>query len=240
LTTTQTKCRPIIFSDPMVRAILDGRKTQTRRVVKPQPPKSGEVFYWAPPGGRNREGWAKAGIYHRDNDGLRFVEACPYGQPGDQLWVREAWMPDPPLDGWADCEEPYSGADVEWNGCGRRIDGVPPQYRTPENCIYRATFGDELVGWKPSIHMPRWASRLTLEITDVRVERVQDISEGDAQAEGINWSEIEDSHLGRVRRQYFADLWDSINGKTYPWEANPWVWAIEFKRIDSQQARANG
>jgi len=172
------KERPILFGAPMVRALIAGSKTQTRRIVKPHHLK----FF--------------------DQSAVDMVGAWdkrpfPYGKPGDRLWVREAWAP-------------------------KEID--------PECIIicYRAT-DDECNGpWKPSIHMPRWASRITLEITGVRVERLQEISEADAIAEGCQNS----LHLpgGRFANENYAHLWWSIHGDE-SWEKNPWVWVIEFKKV---------
>ena len=166
--------RPILFSAPMVRAILAGTKTQTRRVCKGQRELSNVHDFQ--------------------------IDRCPYGQLGDRLWVRETWL--------------------------RHSVNVPNDY------LYRAdhpddgTIGPAHGGWKPSIHMPRWASRITLEITDVRVERLQDISARDAWAEGITPSPDVDPY------HEYRDLWESINGPG-SWDANPWVWAVSFKRIDA-------
>jgi hypothetical protein len=179
--------RPILFSGAMVRAILDGRKTQTRRIVKPQPE-------YAQRDGRllrleeiNPDLWPTATA--------RLLPSCPYGAPGDRLWVRETWR--------------------------RAQDGV---------LYYRACTGDDSFdgnAWKPSIHMPRAYSRITLEITSVRVERVQDIGPGDAYAEGI--SEVYPEHAVFA----FRRLWDSINAERgYGWDANPWVWVVDFQRVE--------
>lgn len=183
------KQRPILFSAPMVRALLDGRKTMTRRVVKPQPD---EMFN--PSSQVALESW---------------TIGCPYGQPGDNLW----------------CKETFSGADDQ---------------AFKHLVIYRAD-GEQSVRWRPSIFMPRWASRITLELTAVRVERVQDISEDDAKAEGV----IEqfravvlrpdggpDYHIPNSYRGGFANLWDSLNAKRgFGWDKNPWVWVLTFNRI---------
>lgn len=199
-----TKERPILFSGAMVRAILDGRKTQTRRVVKPQPP----------------AGTREVGIYHypsdRDcfypSDGASIIGAwaqhCPYGQPGDRLWVRETW-----------------GFNPDFPGMHSRA-------------CYRADRGHEHDGirWHPSIHMPRAACRLVLEVTGARVERLQDIGEADARAEGVT---IKDHHMNGYcagemlppSTRAFHDLWDEINGAG-AWDANPWVWVVEFRRIN--------
>lgn len=197
--------RPILFSAPMVRAIFEGRKTQTRRVVKG-------------PGGRKIENLRDhdpyAGYSGRYNDpsswGFPFYddhadapldvwpELCHIGQPGDRLWVREA----------------FAGT-------------------SQEDLIYRATVRDDTdwtedeiheTRWRPSIHMPRWASRIDLEVTGVRVERLQDISEADALAEGV------EPEMPDECRMAFERLWESINGPG-SWDANPWVWVVEFKRV---------
>lgn len=210
--------RPILMSAPMVLAILAGTKTQTRRVVKPQPEAvhDGEP-YWHVGGYR---AWR-----HRDiTDVLRMGGndlICPYGQPGDRLWVRETWMPDAPRNGEWD--------DVQFFGCGMSpLSLIPECYRKPWHCLHRATYeGCELVGWKPSIHMPRWASRITLEVTGVRVERLQDISRGDAMAEGCPFPNMAQ---GDDPRKWYADLWNEINGPG-SWDANPWVWVVEFRRV---------
>lgn len=218
------KERPIIFSGSMVRAMLDGRKTQTRRVVKAQPdaPVTDAIprrdyphgpptveWYWRPKFG-HRQSAPSAGWDFK----------CPYGQPGDQLWVREAHF-----------INDYRGAQV------------PEGERTDCEVVYRADplpcwEGEEqYIPWRPSIHMPRWASRITLEITSVRVERLQDISEEDAIAEGPPGLQFpappgsfwvtEDG-----RRRAFRRLWEEINGPD-SWDANPWVWVVEFKRLEA-------
>jgi hypothetical protein len=180
------KERPVLFSGEMVRAILDGRKTQTRRVVK------------APK-------WSKP-----QHAGVDFP--CPYGAVRDRLWVREKHSvyrhpTEPVVFYWADHPD------------------------------------DKALKWKPSIHMPRWASRITLEITDVQVETVQGISEDDAFAEGIRLPVSPDKKpllmvTGSrpirewTARAYFAELWDRINAKRgYGWDKNPWTWVIKFNRI---------
>lgn len=172
------KDRPILFSAPMVRAILANTKTQTRRVARVNPMHQGMAL---------EPGEMAHGIP---------LKTCPYGQPGDRLWVRETWAP--LTVGYA-----YR-ADPVWNG--------PPADR-----------------WRPSIHMPRAASRITLEVTGVRVEKLQDISEADAQAEGAA-RHISPAAFLTGHRQGYRLLWESINGPD-SWAANPWVWVIEFKRI---------
>jgi len=209
------KERPILFSAPMVRAILDGSKTQTRRAAK-----------------RTAGGHLKEPRGHRrwHVEDPQAVLACPYGQPGDRLWVRETFLVDD----------------------NRRI----PKTATRKNfeVDYKATSEDSPHWrWRPSIHMPRWASRITLEITGVRVERLQEISDKDAEAEGIEgWNvatggdDFQDywrnyamtkkeeregvpQFCGDMRAS-FRSLWESINGAD-SWAANPWVWCISFKRV---------
>lgn len=188
------KAHPIIFSAPMVRALLEGRKTQTRRIIKPQP--SGQLF--------PREGktfWMPGGF----SDSSEPVD-CRYGGPGDLLWVRETWREDSPDD--------------------------------PEAAVYAATPPQKLPSgfrWKPSIHMPRWASRLTLRITDVRVQRLQDISESDAIAEGLITTGAEysfgDGFAKWVEpKSAYAHLWNVINGRD-SWALNSWIWALSFEVI---------
>jgi hypothetical protein len=184
------KVRPILFSAPMVRAILEGRKTQTRRVVNPQP--AGE---WATPG----------------------RTACPYGKPGDRLWVREAFM----LVGGGDPGTPIYRANWSEDARRRGLQNIP---------------ANEPKGWTPSIHMPRWVSRILLEVTGVRVEPLHDISQADAIAEGGPPSHPSIDAVSRefgyddFPRSWYAQLWEEINGAD-SWAANPWVWIVEFQRI---------
>lgn len=197
--------KPILFSGEMVRAILEGRKTQTRRVVKPKGV-SNDVAQWL----------------HSMAKGVDMP--CPYGQPGDQLWVRETWK----------CEELDSGLD----GVRYRADD---DFRAIENtqeasdawCDAQRDGGK----WRPSIFMPRWASRINLDIVNVRVERVQNISSLDAKAEGVSgvWKnppENEKYYRRVLLNPYVANysvLWDEINGpRGFGWDVNPWVWVVEF------------
>jgi len=208
------KERPILFSAPMVRAILEGRKTATRRVVKPQPASGA---HWQPIVLSGYGGWV---------DGHGSPLRCPYGQPGDRLWVRETWQ--------------YFGFSDEGEPCicyladhGREWPHVPQPEADKVDCIW-ADLSDpgnfSISGracdnrWRPSIHMPHWANRITLEITGVRLERLQDISADDAWSEGIPHSpDVNPIHE-------FEGLWTSINGDR-SWNANPWVWVVEFKRV---------
>lgn len=223
-----SKVRPIIFSAPMVRAILDGRKTQTRRIVKPQPMLADKVVYNNGEVGEWRykhEGWRWRNEEIYEGDPFR----CPYGGVGGVLWVREAFH-------------------------------TSPHFK----CLYRADYDDDARppkvvapgGWKPSIHMPRRLSRIDLEITGLRVERLQDISREDAIAEGLDPTHIDSlgrqqwkvyphqdgtpgeevaAYVGRPTTSKpidsYKSLWLSINGPG-SWDANPFVWVIEFKRIE--------
>ena len=203
--------KPILFNGEMVRAILEGRKTQTRRVIKPQPSDQGHIG------------------------------ECPYGQPGDKLWVRETWS-----EVWT-----YSGSgsypavcyrsdQVGFIGCEshpvRKVRAgkySEPDVSVPQN-----------MKWHPPTHMPRWASRITLEVTDVRVERVQDITPSDCEQEGVTGKTLSSPVRGEPYEEYqngdgliytdpkcaFAALWNSIYDKRgCGWDKNPWCWVIEFK-----------
>lgn len=214
---------PILFSAPMVRAILSGQKTQTRRLVKPQPTEFG--LKWVTDCEGDFATWQDSGLLidEYSDDGGPCQRACPYGKPGDRLWVRETWAKN----------EGSAG------GCCYRADhGGACAYEAHD--LGKGLVTHKVSKWKPSIHMPRWASRITLEITGVRVERLQDISEADAIAEGC-FKNHNGYYWGGPHPEYgtkqmatpvsaFRDLWESINS-TGSWESNPWVWAVEFKRI---------
>ena len=230
---SESKERPILFSSEMVRAILEGRKTQTRRAMKVQPFDWATEFVEAP--SEKLPGTGKPGHWLFGNNGFVSVRGCgrcPYGSIGDRLWVRETWQVDAPCDGTWD--------DVVFYGCkGASLDFIPEKYKKPEHILYKATWEDCVMSWRPSIHMPRWASRITLEIVNVRVERVQDISEEDAAAEGL---EIDkdgfffvnvpgNKYFNKSAKSIYAELWNKIYGSG-SWEANPWVWVIEFKAVD--------
>jgi hypothetical protein len=197
------KERPILFSAPMVRAILAGTKTQTRRVfkVEGQPITSAD---------ESIQQWEDGSFHYESANALSGPYACPYGQPGDQLWVRETFSK-------------IEGQSRPW---------IETDYRATYN--HGDRLGDHLSvgkGWKPAIHMPRAASRIDLEITRVRVERLKDISREDAEAEGaISWSMECPSRVGAGPTTAFRALWNSINGDG-SWAANPWVWVVEFKRV---------
>jgi hypothetical protein len=208
VTPTAVKERPILFSGPMVRAILGGRKTQTRRIINPQPSH-----------GVSRCLYAKTGWAETDKDG-----ACLCNKPvrsywgGERLWVRETWQRVYEVDGER-FTTPLANADRVFYDYAATTDCEPPR-------------------WRPSIHMPRAASRLTLEIKSVRVERLQEISEQDALAEGCPGENcyytpglvnlVTDD--GLLPQEQYRELWEEINGPD-SWAANPFVWVIEFALV---------
>lgn len=256
--------RPILFSAAMVRAILDGSKTQTRRVVKlprsatfdncavqtwdteadrlraiaPEPPDIAPYLL-----GKRVEGqYLVCNLI--DDVGIARVQ-CPYGQPGDLLWVRERhsifdMRPE-------SCDTEFSALPTQ--PCpvsiGYAADGANRDATIPVD-EWRESFDTDHIIWRPSIHMPRWASRITLEITSIRVERLQSISEADALAEGVecqqcdgvNWREVGGEpqqcahpHCGDGIALY-RHMWNSLNAsRGYGWDVNPWVWVIEFARV---------
>jgi len=199
------KERPILFNGEMVRANLSGRKTQTRRVIKPQP-------------------YDKLDNWRGDNTPCVFISTntgpdkriCPYGGPGDRLWVRES----------------FSSGAADYNKISTKR----------RRLLYKADHPNHkglMAQWRPSIFMPRWASRTTLEIIRVWVERIKDINEADAKAEGVQPYEVEHQNTAgrllpssRLYVRQFRALWNSINAKRgYGWDVNPWVWGIEFKEL---------
>lgn len=210
------KERPIIFSGAMVRALLDGTKTQTRRVIKLRHSWSieerddGSPWPWHLDyvTGGEWDGWAP----------------CPYGRPGDRLWVRETWRhtADSLEDARAITDDVASGTAVDY-----RATYIEDCMRELNFSRKDAETSDRFESWRPSIYMPRWASRILLEITEVRVQRLQDISEDDAQAEGITNAECLECDGWR---NAYSRLWESINGAG-SWAANPWVWALTFRRV---------
>lgn len=216
-----TNERPILFSGAMVRALLDGRKTQTRRL-------------WKMPRGLE---WYVSGCMRGEETGdihdpksswWGHVEemACPYGRPGDRLWVRET-------------HDVRMVGTESWPA-GQHRHYAMVRYRADdggvEHDIDRATFerldSTDSRGWTPSIHMPRWASRILLEITDVRAERLQEIGEADCRAEGCagGHGSIPDYPYSATPSEHYRWLWDSLNGAG-AWDRNPWVWVVEFRRV---------
>lgn len=231
--------RPILFSAPMVRALLGGRKTQTRRALSSAAHLQIASAPDLPVSCLHVEGEKVPRLTLGRVITIHKLKAAV----GDRLWVRERFLPDPPSDdpSWDDNVCTY----VEWAGCGSRISDVPPALRASAYSIYAAnpTWGEDSgMVWRPSIHMPRWASRLTLIVTDVRVERLQAISEADAVAEGCFKGKASGRvfaneaamHIGGDEwanaRDWYADIWEAINGPG-AWEANPWVAAYTFTVI---------
>jgi hypothetical protein len=186
------KERPIIFSANEVRAILEGRRTQTRRVLKE----------------REMRPFISA-----DRKRIDAGYVCPYGEPGDRLWVREDFRYDI-----------AEGPSVD-------VHGNP---RCQEVILYRLDNDEDCMNWRPAIHMPRYASRITLEITDVRVERLQDISGYDACCEGVDQLAVTPTEV----RDAFQSLWDSTNAKRARWASNPWVWVVSFERCEANSEMA--
>jgi len=207
------KERPILFNAENVQAILDGRKTMTRRVMKPQPNDYGLIPFTETMAIR----WKGNLVKLRD-----MPQFCPYSQVGDRLWCKEAYNLNV-LAGVGDKEQFILNYRAGGTSSWFKINEVNPK---PPFRFQK---------WTPSIFMPRWASRLTLEITGLRAERLQDITEDDAKAEGvtphrIDWDDNISPNVTIDYREGFIKLWNSINAKRgYSWEKNPWVWVIEFK-----------
>jgi len=228
----KTNEHPILFSGTMVRAIMECRKTQTRRVclkAATDMRKQGRGIEWAgavhPAAIDGWVAWWPGGTAEFTKKAYDYGFSCPYGKPGDLLWVRETW---------AMRSDTEPGSEKAKHYLLYRAHSLPETFL--ENCWH--DYGK----WRPSIHMPRWASRLTLRVTDVGVQRVQEISHTDAIAEGCpgcDWVTtspyIADPHTdaGELPAEEFQRLWDTINGKRgYPWESDPWVWAVTFERVE--------
>jgi hypothetical protein len=235
---SEIKERPILFSAPMVRAILSGQKTVTRRVTKVQPRSDADIG-----------SYGKGQPFIRNPDVTKPNPECPYGRPGDRLWVRETW-------GVISHDFDEHGNMVDWKPdrpaskiremrFGRGYYSGHVIYRADGEAVWAGDDdggGDDRSAWKPSIHMPRIASRILLEITAVGVERLQEISEDQAKLEGVrqmrNGSGTWVSREGPgnlvtpwpTAKEAFGELWNSINGPQ-AWNANPWVWVVEFKRV---------
>ena len=224
------KERPILFNAEMVKAIIKGRKTMTRRIVKMHHSKG---CPWA---------------YNKnDNSGYEWIEAdpdfsgwdyrqpcrcinCPYSIPGDRLWVRETYY----RYGFWKKNGLTEAGKQKWKFFAR--SPVVKYYDNPPDFIKPNSYRETAWYKRPSIFMPRWASRITLEITRVRVERLQEITEEDAAKEGLqDWYPDPKKPNGApymTNKRRFQDLWDSINGKKCPWNSNPWVWCISFRRVN--------
>lgn len=220
------KEKPILFSGEMVKAILDGRKTQTRRVI------SEKLMQCESP----------------EDDPDLFLEWCKYGQPGDRLWVRETWR----IVGWDEdgdwCIE-YKDGSTRWFYSVQEVDedaSVRYWEQCTDDCIAAGipeddagyfNFDDQQpcpTRWRPSIFMPYWASRIQLEIVEIRVQRLQTILGSDVLAEGVEFPDAISITRTAERWGPFRELWNSINAaRGYSWDTNPWVWVIEFKRVKS-------
>lgn len=250
--TTTVRERPIIFSDVMVRAILEGRKSQTRRVVKP--PKWWKGMMHHATGNVDDRGLTRTNMVLCEETGTHW-QYCPFGVPGDRLWAREVHWHNGYLSRWCGADpiepewvtnQPLAGQEQSMRDCFVKFDdpGDPNHWRKT-----------------PAMFLPRWASRITLEVTSVRAERLQDISEADAKAEGLAEITKDDGRTWKFGipdldglpggcdvgwpwpdwdvdpRKAYALLWDRINGKRpgCAWADNPFVWAIEFRRIPRAQ-----
>lgn len=197
------KSRPMIFQSDSVLGILADQKTMTRRVVKGLTPEHqyNGFLHILNDKKMSGEAWFSLKPHKALNTSSLYIK-CPYGVVGDRIWVRETWA----------------------------FDDVDQKVSSENSTIFKADFlGDSKnQRWRSAMFMPRAASRIELEITGIRVERLQDISETDAIAEGV------EQGYGLRHVGFYQDIWDSINGKKYPWSSNPWVWVVEFKRVEVQ------
>lgn len=226
------KERPILFSREMVQAILSGRKTQTRRAIKPQPyiDIMGNFCWKNMNFGQTCEKlpMARSLASPLPNSKTKRVH-CPYGKPGDRLWVRETWR---------EASDEYGTQVITYRAGGNIIIGRSGPYGDDHLLNASSDSAIHVDRWKSAIHMPRWASRTLLEITGIRVERVQDIGESDVLAEGAPLcSKIRKTlacEYGHENDRVcgFSRLWDSINAKRgHGWDENPWVWVIDFRVV---------
>ncbi len=235
------KERPILFSAPMVKAVLAGAKTVTRRVCKVQPFLDVDLWNVFYPWGEGGHGIYKSEAEMLEEFRPLMLARCPYGAVGDRLWVRENWRTSSKLDSknatqiGAEClsaeyEKPW--CPVQYKADGRRDN-------------WDASIWGEPGKLRPSIYLPRWASRLTLEVTSVKIEPLHAITDEEAKAEGAAHRiapcgdlagafDLVDTPIGY--RNHFRDLWDSINGKRKgcAWDDNPWLFVVSFKRIESE------
>lgn len=225
--------RPILFSGPMVRAILDGRKTVTRRIMSPQPTgTAGKVW-------PDEDRWQWPSALARTMVDINEARSLsPYGCRGDRLWVRETWR----YHGWTEDGAPwikYAADDST-----RLVERIPDEWSDRLADIWADLSDDANMAidgraadrkWRPSIFLPRWASRITLEVVGVRVERLQEIDEADALAEGVEVKhkpgDATENGYTISARHGFMTLWDGINGDRAPWASNPWVWRVEFRVV---------
>lgn len=226
--------KPILFNDEMVRAILDGRKTKTRRVVDSIAGMGRVTEFQA----SHTPGYAwtfrdRRSLWN-DLTGSQLLSRCPLGQPGSRLWVREAWIP-----GYYRDPDGEGGPVVSIIYAADNGDAMvkAPSYELAEDWSYSySEDGDPPPARRSPVSMPRWASRLTMEITDVRVQRLQDISEEDCWSEGIEEVRYAGDEHGNLRGSVLEDyrhLWDSIAKPGAKWDDDPWVWAISFKRVEA-------
>lgn len=251
-TKPQVREKPILFSGPMIRAILAGTKSQTRRVINPQPVESqggrGGCFKWGYEIGAPKSTSPRSVFWHhptwmKEQGSAPLEEYCPYGQVGSHLWCRETWQQYKEHSESQSAVIKSSIARME-SGQVKDIVAEVGSWPFPPNgerrVLYAADFGDwaynvdsDLKPWRSPIFMPRWASRITLEITGVKVERLQEISTTDIIAEGVL---PDDSYLGSANRYRHAWIagWNKINGKRpgCRWEDNPWVFAVSFRRLN--------
>lgn len=235
---------PILFQTEMVKATLERRKIQTRRM------KGLDVINVSPGDWRIVDTYLKQLAPGQDDYDLRYIFAngktgqrieisSPYGRPGDRLWVRETWLPDPPRD--------FDGAVMFDGTFPHPLHLIPTEYQKPQYCIYKAPWEGAALKYHPAIHMPRWASRITLDIVTIKIERLQNIKEHEAKAEGASrrWRpgdplfkeaealtgpyNFKPAIIASTRRLGFRLLWDSINAKRgFSWEFNPWVSVITY------------
>lgn len=232
MSTTTTRERPVLFNGDMVKAILAGTKTQTRRPMKVQP---ADITGF----GSNEWSRFRNNMAERWQRAEAFGQPCPFGEPGDRLWVRETWRPEERDSDMADgvryqADDAFRVIENTREAADRWLD------------VHGGLGAKNIYRWRPSIHMPRWASRLTLRVTGARLERLQSITPDDAVAEGIERV----SHVGLMQafgwKDYgggagyfdpvksFASLWDQVaTDRELCWDRNPWVWRISFERIDS-------
>ncbi|EJL90253.1 hypothetical protein [Pantoea sp. GM01] len=219
------KERPIIFNAEMVRAVLEGRKTQTRRIIVPSMRTADSQFelHQQPDGSWRPMHTFNEGSF--DSKGCERPINCPFGAVGDRLWVRETWQ------AIHDSSDEHGNVDERtW------MPSIIKESDSYWHPIYAASWGNEDretrdFPWRPSLHMPRWASRITLEITGVRVERLHSITLGDICKEfGCGLYDFRPATYGF---QVWEELWQSIYGEE-SWQANPWVWVIEFKRVEGE------
>ncbi|MCX8956338.1 hypothetical protein [Erwinia psidii] len=218
------KERPILFSSQRVRALLSGKQSQTRRIMKSQ---------LLGPGYDNHEGCYGIDVVNNQLQGRRVIgmgnlsDRCPYGQPGDRLWVRETWR----------------GPVIDQQDIAE-YEHTPDRFKSADYCQYRADTGQfftgedehKFFGWQAGIHMPRWASRITLQIKNIRLERIQDISKEDVMAEGVQTDShfLNDFFSSHSKVPCAKDTYRQHWARQYgdkSWEVNPWVWVIEFTRV---------